>query len=192
MTPNFLIFVGLALALLAILAWSMRRSHSPRRAAEPLSLTLNLSACHVIHFPPIRQSLSLADSRFLEQQGSPQLAHRVRVERIRVARQYVSSVHQDFSQLLAVARTLAALSPRVGARQEAKRLWLGVQFECRYQFVRGMLLLGGVPSLQLERMTQTVGTLSARMDAAIAELGERASLAMEMASRGGRGRVNLV
>ncbi len=175
MTWTFLSFLFLVAGLLAVFCWSLLRATRSSLSSRRLAPGEHLSPLHVAHFPQIRQSLSKADLDFLAAQGSRRLARRARTERRRVALRYVAALHSDFRRLLQLARVLAALSPEVVAQQEAERIWLAVRFECRYRMVRAMLLLGSTPRHQLLRITQMTGTLSARLDSAMAEMGERAA-----------------
>jgi len=174
-------FGALVAGLLTLLAWSLLHTSGRREPARLPPAALELAKCHIVHFPQIRQSFSAADFAYLAAYGFPALTRRVRSERRQVALAYVASLHEDFSRLLHLARVLASLSPQVGARHEAERFWLAARFEWRYQLVRALLRLGNSPQLQLQRITQMVGTLSAKLDAAILELGERASRALEPA-----------
>jgi hypothetical protein len=185
-------FVLLAGALLGLFSWSFYHTSRSSPLQIPAAPDAAPALRHALHFPQVRQCFSASDLAYLTVRGSRGLAKRARAERHRVAARYVKALHNDFQNLFRLGRVLAAFSPEVATRQEAERFWLAARFECRYQVVRTMLLLGFSPVWQLQRMTQMVGTLSSWLDAAMAELGERAALAMEMASRGDRGRVNLV
>ncbi|MBZ5540284.1 MAG: hypothetical protein LAN61_07160 [Acidobacteriia bacterium] len=192
MTWTFLSFVLLVAALLALLGWSLRQSRGQPHPSVQLSLGADSLLHHAVHFPQIRQALSPADWAFLAARGTAKLARRATADRRRAAIEYLDALHRDLRGLLWLARVLAALSPEVAARQEAERLWLAVCFECRYQMVRGMFLLGLRPQWQLQRVTEMVGALSARLDAAMAEMGERALQALEPASGDERRGMNLV
>ena len=173
---SFVVLVGL---LLAILAWSLRESPEDSPARMKLVLGTGSPVHNALYYPQVRQAFSEEDLNYLQERGSPQLARRARAERRRVALEYVKAIHQDFRSLLQIARVLATLSPKVVAGQEAERFRLAVEFELRYHFVRLMLLAGISPQWQLLKIVQTVGTLSARLDAAILEMGERAGQALQ-------------
>jgi len=192
MTWAFLSFVLLVAALLALLGWSFRQSRGQPHPPVQLAFGTDSLLQHAVHFPQIRQALSPADWAFLTARGTAKLARRATADRRRAAIEYLDALHRDLRGLLWLARVLAALSPQVAARQEAERLWLAVRFECRYQMVRGMFLLGLRPQWQLQRVTEMVGALSARLDAAMAEMGERALQALGPASGDERHGMNLV
>jgi hypothetical protein len=192
MTWTFLSFALIVAALLVLLGWSLRQSGGQSHPPVQLDLGTDSLLHHAVHLPQIRQALSPADWAFLAARGSAKLARRAAADRRRAAIEYLDALHRDLHGLLWLARVLAALSPEVAARQEAERLWLAVRFECRYQMVRGMFLLGFTPQRQLQRVTEVVGALSARLDAAMAEMGERAVQALESASGDERRGINLV
>lgn len=191
MTWALLSFLILVAGLLALFAWSLYRAKGDSPANPAAWAGEQPPRRHSLHFSQIRQSMSDEDILFLTSRGSRSLAKQARAERRRAVIYYVEGLHSDFRKLFHLGRTLASLSPEVAERQEAERVWLALRFEYRYQFVRAMLHLRASPVPQLERMTEIVGVLSRRLDAAMAEMGERAVLALETASTAERRRVDL-
>jgi hypothetical protein len=189
LVPSFFVLAGV---LVALFAWSLYRPGK----STPVDLAAwtgeGDSHGHSGHISQLRQSLSGEDAAFLESRGLVQFAEKLRAERRLVAARYVEALHGDFRSIFQLGRTLAALSPEVAGGQEAERLWLALRFECRYQVVRTMLRLHASPGLQLERLAELTGILSRKLDAAMAELGERAVSAVEAISAAERRRVDLV
>jgi hypothetical protein len=184
-------FVAVA-GLLALFIWSLYRPGNGSRE-DPASWNGDqFLSSHSPHIPQIRRLFSNEDIVFLESRNLPRMARAARAERRRAAILYAEAVRSDVRMLFQMGRSLAAFSPEVAGRQEAERFWLALRFECRYQVVRAMLQLHASPVLQLERMTELAGILSRRLDAAMAELGERAVSALEAASATERRRVDLV
>jgi hypothetical protein len=184
-------FVAVA-GLLALFFWSLYR---PKNGSpgDPASWNGEQSLrSHSPHIPQMRRLFSHEDIVFLESRNLPRVAKEARAERRRAAILYAEAVRGDFRMLFQMGRSLAALSPEVAGRQEGERFWLALRFEWRYQVVRAMLHLHASPVLQLERMTELAGILSRRLDAAMAELGERAVSALEAASAPERRRLDLV
>ena len=103
-------------------------------------------------------------------------------ERRRVALAYLVALHEDFTSLLHLATVVAALSPDLAPAQETERVWLKVQFNCRYQMVRAALRIGMVPARVLESLSHVVSELAVSMEMAISEFGERATMAAKLAS----------
>jgi hypothetical protein len=187
MTWALLTFFFLAGGLLVLFAWSLYQPRKHFPSTLPAAVRDDSPRRHAPHLAQISQSLSPEDIAFLMTRGSRVIARRAAAERRHTAIRYVEVLHEDFRSLFQMGRVLASLSPEIKGREEAERLWLAARFECRYQIVRAMLLLRGSPVLQLQQMTQIVGRLSRRLDAEMAEWGERAALAMEMNSVADRG-----
>ncbi|MFI5058598.1 MAG: hypothetical protein ACHQLQ_10455 [Candidatus Acidiferrales bacterium] len=182
MSPFFYFFFGFVAVLLVLLIWSLR---SPKKQAysslDPAAFQ-GPDRRHATYLSQIHRALAPADLEFLASQGSAKLARRVRKERRRIALLYLSSVQEDFQKLLRLARVIAVLSPEVVANQEFERLRLGVQFSFRCQMIRIRLFCGFAALPQLSGLSQMVSGFAVRMETAIAELGERAALATELAS----------
>jgi hypothetical protein len=137
---------------------------------------------HATYLPQIQQALDKHDLKFLEARGAPSLVIRVREERLHVALLYLEALRNDFRKLLRLAKLISVLSPEVIAMQEFERLRLAVEFAWRYQWIRAGLKLGLAPLPQVRDLSQMLSVLSARIESAMTELGERAALASEMAS----------
>jgi len=165
-----------------LLIWSLR---SPRKRAYS---SLDEAALqgpdrhHVTYLSQIHRALAPADLEFLASRGSTKLVRRVRKERRRIALLYLSSLQENFEKLLRLARVIAVLSPEVHAAQEFERLWLGVRFNFRCHMIRIRLFCGLAALPQLSGLSGMVSGFAVRMETAIAELGERAALATELAS----------
>jgi len=182
MSPFFYFFFGFVAVLLVLLIWALR---SPKRQAHSSLDEAALQSPdrrHVTYLAQIHRALAPADLEFLASRGSAKLARRVRRQRRRIALLYLSSVKEDFQKLLRLARVIAVLSPEVGAAHEFERLWLGVRFSFRCHMIRIRLFCGLAALPQLSGLSVMVSGFAVRMETAIAELGERAALATELAS----------
>jgi hypothetical protein len=185
------VFVIPVIILLLLLGWALYGSRGRVEKSLDSLILENLSRRHVHFLPQIQQALSPQDYSFLASRGSHKLARRVRNERRRVAFAYLAAIRADFRKLLKLARLIALLSPNVVAVREFEQLRLSCQFSLRCQWIRARLILGPTPFAQLNVLSNMVSGLSARLETAINELGERAALASELASSShGRG-VNL-
>jgi hypothetical protein len=147
---------------------------------------------HATHGPQIRQALDERDLQFLAAAGGAHLARRVRRDRREVVKNYLIALRGDFDQLLRLARAIAALSPEVVAVQELERLRLTVQFHLRCRIIYFRLLLGAATLPQISGVSDLVSHLAARLETALQELGERAALAVELASSPDRRDLNTV
>jgi hypothetical protein len=177
-----LLLIGFAVLMLLVLAWILR---DPRKHAGPdgdLDSTDELSQRHVSYFPQVRQALAAEDFAFLSSRGSPQLAHRIRKERRKIALAYLSCLRGDFLKLWRLARVIASMSPQVGVAQEFARLRLGMAFSLRYEMIRIEFLFGFPPLPDLGSLSDVVSRLSIRLETAMNNLGERAALGAKLAS----------
>ena len=181
MNPGFLLAVALiTLALAATLIWALRGSIQHPRHKYSLKV-LEEAPRHLSNLAQIRQAMDAADLKYASARGGTRLAATMRRERRRVALMYLSAIRMDFDQALHIARVVAVLSPRVSGTHEYQRLKLTVLFRCRYQLVRIRLLLGNVELPPVTVLGQMVTSLSGELEAAIAALGERTALAVELA-----------
>jgi hypothetical protein len=182
MTGALFIFFPVVAALLLLLAWGLRSPGTRLVGKFDLGSLEESGRRHATYFALIRQAASPADLEFLARRGSPQIAHRVQRERRSVALLYLTQLREDFQRLLRLARAIAALSPAVGSRQELERLWLSWEFWWRFQVIRGGFYYGLLPLLQLNTLSHMVSQLAVQMETSMRELGERAAMAVEMAS----------
>jgi hypothetical protein len=172
-----LLFVasGLAvLALVAVLVWP-RRADPPgnaTRAEMPDLSQDDLVPRHAKYFPLIRQALEGSDLAQMGRRVPAATRRRLRSERRQVARRYLGGLREDFLRLERFGRMVAALSPKVDARQEAERLRLGIRFRLVYAAVSMRLALGQIPVPAFERLTSFVGSLATRLDASMTSLVE--------------------
>jgi hypothetical protein len=188
MTPLLYIMFGAAALLVFLLIWAMRRTSGTRHRAGFLE---EQERSNIQYFPQIQQSLSPEDYEFLAAKGGKGLARTVVGERRKIAVDYLSALDEEFSRMLRLARIIATLSPEVAPMQEFERVRLSLVFRLRLRSIRVRLALGTAPTLQLSAASDIVSRLSVRMETAMKELGERAALAVEMASTVDRSDVHL-
>jgi len=127
-------------------------------------------ARHYQYFPQIRQALSAADARYLNEHASPDAARKALRERRKVAQRFLQGLHEDFSSLARLGRVIAALSPEISRKQETERLILTLKFQVLYSLVQLRLYTGSVPLDQIAGLTGLVGRLAIRMDEAMAQV----------------------
>ena len=182
MTGALFIFFPIVAVLLLLLAWGLRSPGTSLRGKFDVATLEESGRRHATYFALIRQAASPEDMKFLARRGSPQIARRVQHERRRVALLYLTQLREDFQRLLRLARAIASLSPGVGSRQELERVWLTWEFWWRYQMIRAGFYYGVLPLLQLNSLSHMVSQLAVQMETSMKELGERAAMAIEMAS----------
>jgi hypothetical protein len=174
MMNDLSIVILVAIALSGVLLWLLIPRHKSSKTDDsfsPSNVNDALPAAkHYAYFPQIRQALSVADTDYLRETAPPQVAKQALRERRAVARDFIEGLHEDFSNLAKLGRTIAALSPEVSRKQETERLILSLKFQVLYSLVWLRLSAGNLPLDQLEHLTGLVGRLATRMDAAMAQV----------------------
>jgi hypothetical protein len=184
--------LALVVFLVFVFFWSQRSPrHSPLDRFQAADLE-EIGQRHATHCSQIRQALDGRDFEYLASAGGARLARRVRRERRQLVKDYLIALRGDFNQLLKLASAIAALSPEVVAIEEFERFRLTLQFHLRCRAIYLRLLLGATTLPQVSGVSDLVGHLAVRLEVALKELGERAALAVELASSGDRRNVNTV
>jgi hypothetical protein len=181
----FFIALAGALVLGGLLFWALRGARSGPRGRDGLEV-LESAPLHLYNMAQIRQSLDAGDLAYAREKGGPSLAGRLRKERRRVNLLYLSAIRRDFDQLLRIARVVALLSPEVSGTHEYERLRLSALFRVRFQFVRVRLWMGNPAMPEVSTLGEMVSSLAVQMEKAMAQLGERAALAAELALQSDR------
>jgi hypothetical protein len=182
MSLTMALFFGFVAVLLLLLAWALRRPVKARESEAGPNCLEETGRLHVSFLPQIQRALGKTDYNFLSQSASTALLRRVRQERRRIALAYLSALRGDFQSLLRMARIIASLSPQLAAMQEFERLRLTIKFAWRYETIRLLLWAGLAPIPQLNALSDLLSGLSVRMETAVREIGERAALAVKLAS----------
>ena len=181
MNYSFLVFSGIGLLLLLLLAWlsftNLRTKPDDRAASRQ-----ERDCRHISYLGYIHQALDRTDIEFLKTRGFPSLANRVEKERRQIALKYLHALRTDFEKLVDFARVMAVMSPDVELVQELQSLRLQLAFSYRYHLIHARLEFGIAPSNALANLSNMVSALTVRMEAAISELGERAVLGSEFGS----------
>lgn len=169
--------------LLILLLWALRRPRNNSRASAPyLERNEEPARQHATYFGLIRQAMSHEDFEFLAARAPVRLVRRAHQERQRIALLYIENLRADFQRLLRLANVITVLSPEIAASHEFERLRLSIRFSWRYRIVLLGLYAGHLLMPQLSGLSQIVSELSFRMESAMQELGDRASVASELAS----------
>jgi UV DNA damage repair endonuclease len=172
-------FASIGLLLLLVMAWlvfsAMRRQPKVVRDGSRERESL-----HISNLPQIKQALADSDFIYLENQGYPALAKRIRKERRRIALNYLTCLRGEFEKLLRLARMVAVMSPNVAVAQEVQGLRLSLEFSYRYYLIYFRLVSGISPLKAMGSLSDMVSALTIRMETAMSELGERAALGAEL------------
>jgi hypothetical protein len=173
------VFLSIGILLLLTIAW-LAFSGTRHRPEVARSGNRELECLHISSLPQIKQALANSDFMYLEQQGYPALAKRLRKERQRIALNYLACLRVEFQKLLRLARMVAVMSPNVAVAQEVQGLRLNLEFSYRYYLIYFRLVTGIAPLEAIGSLSNMVSALTIRMETAISELGERAALAAEL------------
>jgi hypothetical protein len=174
------VFGSIGLLLLLAIAW-LAFSGTRRRPEQAVRKGGREREClHISSLPQIKQALANSDFIYLEQQGYPALAKRIRKERRRIALNYLACLRVEFEKLLHLARMVAVMSPNVAVAQEVQGLRLNLEFSYRYYLIYFRLVSGVAPLEAIGSLSNMVSALTIRMETAISELGERAALVAEL------------
>ncbi|HEY6127723.1 MAG TPA: hypothetical protein VIW23_06025 [Candidatus Acidoferrum sp.] len=179
-TTFFFVAALSAAGLLGLLFWALRGA-SRRKSDEQGMSALESAPCHLRNMAQIRQSMDAADLEFAKAKAGNDLAARLHRERRRITLLYLSAIRNDFEQSLRVARIIAVLSPEISGSHEYERLRLSILFRSRFQMVRLRLLIGIIPQPQIFALGEMTASLAMQLEEAMAQLGERAALAAELA-----------
>ena len=159
------LYGALVLLLLAAVIVLLRRSRSARISGRGAGDgSTDFFPVHCRHFPQMRQVFSPEDAAFLTAHASPKLLHRWKADRKRAARLYLHALRDDFAALGRLARMLARHSSHLEPGQQARVLWLGLQFQVLYNLALAQILVGGTAGGELRRLTRLVGSLGGQLE----------------------------
>jgi hypothetical protein len=122
---------------------------------------------HYRFFPQVCRALSAEDDEYLLKRADPRVRKSAARVRRQVGLEFLHGLREDYRRLDRLARALTALAPAANPQREAERVWLAVLFEIRWAFVWVSLWSGVTPVLQLQRLTNLIGALTSRLEAAI-------------------------
>ena len=182
MNLTLVLIFGAVAVLMALLIYALRRPDEDPGLSDEIEGIADPGRAHATYFPVIRQAMSAQDFAFLTSKAQSPLARRAQKERQRIAILYLADLRADFQRLLRLARIVAVLSPEVAASHEFERLKLSVIFMYRYGLILAALYAGWLLMPQLYGLSEMVSELAYRMETSMKELGERAVVAMELAS----------
>jgi hypothetical protein len=178
MNISIYLAAAVSLTLLGVLLWSLRRATPGADRA-----TLQEPQRHNLeYFAQIQQALSSEDRQFLLARGNARLAGEVERERRAVVLHFLAALQQEFEELIRLGIVIASLSPEVESMQEFERFRLNVLFHFRLLAIRTRLSFGMRALPEIGVISALVSGLAVRMETAMKDLGERAALAVELAS----------
>ncbi len=164
-----LVLVAVLFVALFWLLFGNRSHEDPIQAALEIQRLLPV---HCNHFAQLQQVLAMGDRAFIEQRLPGKVARRWRSERREVVQLYIQGLRQDFRGLERLARSLAALSPKIDRKQEWEWAWLGVQFRLLYAFTQLEFAAHNLPLDGLTHLTEMLMGLRMMLERTMNELSE--------------------
>ena len=177
----FIVPLVAVVLLLLLVLWTLRPPRK-RTAAPRAELIAEPGRHPASYLALIRQAMSPDDLEFLAARAPTRMVRRAYKERRRIAILYLADLRADFQRLMHMARVITVLSPEIATSYEMERLRLSMRFYWQYWLVLMGLYSGLLLVPQLSALSQIVGDLAFRLEAAMNELGERAAAAAELAS----------
>jgi len=163
-------FSGVALLLLLVIVWLVIKP-LPNETLQPAAKIEELIPLHSPHFPQLRQALASADGQYIRRKTSKEVERQWREERRRILQAFLNGLVEDFVRLDRFARLVASHSEHFSRREEFERAWLGLRFRLGYRIMSMRIATGSLGSVaQMGRLTQLLGSFSARAEAAMARL----------------------
>jgi len=182
---ELLILLPFALVVLGLVLWLFRQRATLNSGRSSLENAADKAlATHYQFFPQIRQALSPADASYLLRRLPPRIAKKVLRDRRAIARKFLVGLDEDYSNLVRLARTVAALSPVVSHEQETERFLLSLRFRLLYLWTWTRLSTGSVSLEQIERLAVLIGQFATRMERAMAAVAAATTTKGESISRG--------
>jgi hypothetical protein len=166
---ELLFYTVAGLLLLGAAAFLLLQRRSAPQGAPPASRyseSVEFFPIHCQFFAQMQHSLSADDDIFLSDRASPALRARWRATRRRAARMFLAGLREDFARLNRLAKTLARLSPKLAAGQEAELLWLNARFHMLCGFALVQITLGRPAATVLRELAALIGGLGSRLEQA--------------------------
>jgi hypothetical protein len=158
-----------ALVVLGLLYWLSKRAKTESSAEHLLKNATSgeLIPRHYRYFPQVCRALSTEDYEYLSRRVDPLARKSARRIRRGIGFEFLHGLRDDYRRLDQLARALTALAPAANPQREAERVWLAIRFEVRWCLVWVSLWSGMTPVLHFQRLTDLVGTLTARLESAL-------------------------
>jgi hypothetical protein len=178
MSVTIILFIALAIVLVALLAWAVRPPKKTLLSVDDVFDALTQKR-HYARLPQILQSLRQEDTDFLYTRGHDHLAGRIRRERKQIALRYLDYLEDEYQLLLEASRILARIAPEISPMDEFARFRLNTRFVLLCRYLRVRLRLGLEPWSVFGILSDMEGDITLQMEAATTRIGERAAIAAE-------------
>ncbi len=166
---EMLLFAGISLGLLLLLAWAGLLKMAPRRSAEedaglPIEALLPISLEKYSRM----QGMIRDSDEMCRRSGVPKEELRaMAAARRRLAQELLADLKRDFSRLDRLMCAIAAVSPNPSRKKEVERAWLWVRFRLHYSLAWLNLTAGRLSQPDLTSICKLFDRLAARTQAAL-------------------------
>ncbi len=178
MSGTVILFIVLAIILVALLAWAVRPPKKTLLSVDDVFDAL-AEKRHYARLPQILQSLRHEDTDFLYTRGHDHLAGRIRRERKQIALRYLNYLEDEYHLLLEASRILARIAPEISPMNEFAHFRLNMRFALLCRYLRWRLRLGLEPWSVFGILSDMEGDMTLQLEAATTRIGERAAIAAE-------------
>ncbi len=189
MSLTIILFILLAVLLIAALLWAARPMKRPALSPDAV-LTALSEEHHYSRLPKILQVLQPEDTEFLDPRGCTPLRNQIRSERKRIALLYLDELQREYEMLLEASRMVASMAPELITLDESERFKLNLRFAVGCRHLRWKLRLGLQPQGSFGFLSEMSGRIALRLEVATNHIGERAALNADYSSildKGGDG-----
>jgi hypothetical protein len=181
MSLTIILFILLAVLLIAALLWAARPMERPALSPDAV-LTALSEEHHYSRLPKILQVLQPEDTAFLGPRGFTPLRNQIRSERKRIALLYLDELQREYEMLLEASRMVASMAPELIALDEAERFKLNLRFAVGRRYLRWKLRLGLQPQGSFGFLSEMSSRIALRLEVATNHIGERAALSSDYSS----------
>ena len=164
-----LIYLGISLVLLLILAWVALTTMAPRRlphedAGLPIEALLPVS---MEKYSRMQEMIRDTNELHRRSKTSHKARREIAAACRRLTEELLTELKRDFSLLDRLMCAIAAVSPSPSRRQETERAWLWVRFRLHYWLAWLRLRVGVVSEPELNSIRRLMDNLVARTRAAL-------------------------
>jgi hypothetical protein len=186
MSQTVPLFIVLGVTLIGLLFWAIRPPARLRLTTDQAFQVLSTER-HFRYMPQILQALDAGDVEYLRAAGHKDILQRLRIERKKVALQFLDFLQEDYEALLEVSRAIAQVAPKLMPVQEFERLKLSIWFAVNCRYLRWRLRLGMNPWIRFGVLSEMAAGMSRRLEMATTEIAEKSLLGSEFSSAAQQG-----
>ena len=124
--------------------------------------------------PYFLQVMQPEDTEFLRESGNAAIMHSLRLQRRRIALNYLDQLQEEFETLLEISRAMAVMAPQVIAVEELERWKLSLLFALNCSVLRVRLRLGLRPVVGFTAISSMATRIVRHLEVATTRIAEEA------------------